>query len=119
LTANGASLDTTFASVGYALLSWGDTYNEPKGIFYQPNGKILVTAEITVGNHGVGVARLNSDGTIDTSFGVNGYFSATPASLGATTVTPNAIMLQSDGTIIVAGNATIAGNVDFIVLKIK
>ncbi len=58
----------------------------------QPDGKILVAGSFN--DSGVNIARLNADGSRDTTFAVAGGFSGTV----------NALALQSDGKIIVAGS---------------
>jgi uncharacterized delta-60 repeat protein len=64
-----ASLDTTFGSGGTAVskLDWG-----ADGAI-APNGQIIVAGAGSVGyQEGVAVARYNADGSLDTSFGVDG-----------------------------------------------
>ncbi|CAB4123794.1 Delta-60 repeat [uncultured Caudovirales phage] len=65
----------------------------------QSDGKILVGGTFTTwnGTTASGIARLNSDGTLDTAFVTN-------TGLGATvSTTVNVISLQSDGKIVVGG----------------
>ena len=104
MNANG-SQDNTFGS--YGVSHPGSGIN---GIFYSyvkalNDGKVLVAAYIR-DNNGSGnineilVYRLNSDGTTDLTFGVNGKFSYTLA--GKALAIQN-LNLQSDGKIIVGG----------------
>ncbi len=48
------------------------------------------------------VARINSDGTVDTAFGTNGHLSLTAAPQNSL----NAIAVQSDNKLVIAGNIT-------------
>jgi uncharacterized delta-60 repeat protein len=71
-TANGA-LDPTFNSTGYVSLT---TVKPLGGIRLQSDGKILVAGTLNSGKSLVGaVARLNANGTLDTTFGSNGVAS--------------------------------------------
>lgn len=64
----------------------------------QPNGKIVIVGSFTSvdGVSREGVARLNSDGSLDTSF-----FTSSPA--GANTITPETVALQPDGKVLIGG----------------
>ena len=64
------------------------------------SGKIIVIGEK---NANFGVARLNPNGTIDTTFGTNGFVQ-TGFSTGGTEY-PIAVALQTDGKIVVSGGA--------------
>jgi uncharacterized delta-60 repeat protein len=96
LNADG-SVDSTFAAPTFD--------NAPRTITVQPDGKILVGGQFNKVN-GVSrpfLARLNTDGTVDTSF--------SPISLASTGSEPFAtatgiyaqIVVQNDGKILVAG----------------
>jgi uncharacterized delta-60 repeat protein len=91
------SLDGTFALTGTGFNS------TVTSIVVQPDGKILVGGSFTTYNGGscVGIARLNSNGTLDATFVIGSGF-------GGVTPTPaySGIILQSDGKIIVAGDFT-------------
>jgi len=85
------------------------TYNLAGGavtvVVAQSDGKLLVGGTIRVVN-GVarhGIARLNSDGTLDTSFDPPDFYDQTNG-LGTLI---NSIVLQSDGKVLVGGRFTI------------
>jgi uncharacterized delta-60 repeat protein len=73
------SLDSTFGTNGHILTSdvfgTSGTYSIPKSLHILPDGKFLV------GGRGPGgkpaIARLNSNGFADMTYGTNGYFSLT------------------------------------------
>src|SRR5690606_6937663 len=83
------SLDTTFN------IPTGFEYYPVSDIVIQPDGKILVGGSfIALNNQLIGrITRLNSDGSIDTSFNVGGGFDKEVS----------ALLLQLDGKIIVGG----------------
>ena len=64
-------------------------------------GKIVVTGS-TGNGAGVGVAELNADGTLNTSFATTGL---TATTVGASPATGNGVAIQTDGDIVVTGQA--------------
>ncbi len=70
----------------------------------QPDGKILAASEDS--SNTWQLTRLNADGSLDTSFGVNGVALAqfTTSSSTGTYPAPNAIAVQADGSILVGGS---------------
>ena len=109
--ANG-SLDTSFGSGnGYVRLDVDGaasvTSEGATGVAIQPDGKIVVAGDTKPGVGGaasVMVARLNTNGTLDSTFGAGGLKLGTPlAGTGYHDFRGRAVALQSDGSIIVAG----------------
>lgn len=92
LTSAGV-LDTTFNSTGKATIHAGGSDNA-YAVALQSDGKILIAGTTTA----FAVARFNTNGTVDTGFGMNGV--VTVGSGGASAMT-----LQSDGKILLAGSA--------------
>jgi uncharacterized delta-60 repeat protein len=102
---NSVSLDTTFNGTGYsihpAVPSPGESIG--KSMALQPDGKIVI-AGYTVVNQSLGqvaVMRLNSDGTLDTSFGTDGIVLTKIVSL----VEIVKVLIQPDGKILLGGTA--------------
>ena len=104
------TLDTGFGGgAGYVTGDW-NSGGEDRGldILIQPDGKILITdrgpAAVVEGGDGsdvsFNIARYNTDGTLDTSFGGNGFaaFDIRPGH-----DMPYGLALQSDGKILQAG----------------
>jgi uncharacterized delta-60 repeat protein len=91
------SLDTSFGTGGTVL---APVAGQGRGATIQPDGKILVAGS-AFGMNGVEVfiMRLNIDGTLDTSFGVNGTTSFDNPGFEIV----EGMALQSDGKIVVAG----------------
>ena len=96
------SLDTSFGSAGKAITGVGPTDDTAKAMVVQPDGKIVVAGW---GNGPLGYAfelvRFERDGTIDTSFGDAGKVMT---SIGSGADAANAVALQADGKILVAGS---------------
>jgi uncharacterized delta-60 repeat protein len=85
--------------------------------------KIVVAGQATVanGDQDFAVARLNTDGTLDTAgFGTNGQVTI-PFNLGGgNTDVAQAVVIQSDGKIVVAGFAETASNgEDFAITRLN
>jgi uncharacterized delta-60 repeat protein len=87
------SLDGTFGMSGKVAID----FNLTRAVALQPDGK-LVVAGSSSGNQPV-LCRYNSDGSLDSSFGAGGRM--------ATGFTGQALALQSDGRIAVAGFVSI------------
>jgi hypothetical protein len=66
------------------------------------NGKIILAGNLKSGN-GIGLLKLNSNGTLDNSFGTNGI--TTTVNNSITNVTVGKIAIKSDGKILVVGGA--------------
>jgi len=99
------SLDTTFDTDGIVTTDftsdWGSNSDQIYDIAYQNwDGKIVAVGVTQVqGSSSFAVARYNSDGSLDTNFGINGK--VTPSFSNAYSV-----VVQGDGKIIVAGCTT-------------
>jgi uncharacterized delta-60 repeat protein len=97
LNADG-SLDTTFGA-GQTGVSGAVTNLQVYAIAVQPDGKIVIGGQFLVVNGVIrgNLARLNADGTLDTSFG-NGLSGVTGANSQV-----NAVAVQPDGKILIGG----------------
>ena len=97
------TLDSSFGSGGYVITDPGPTGDFGRGIALQGT-KILVTGEVSIpgGYSDVGLIRYNSDGSLDNTFGIGGIVTT---DLGASDPDQGqAILLQSDGSILVAAD---------------
>ena len=110
LTPTGA-LDLTFGAGGTASIDFGSLADLAAGAALQPNGKIVV-AGYTQSSEDVAVARLNANGSPDATFGVAGKATV---EFGVATF-GQAVALQSNGRIVVAGQKT--GGDDFAVARL-
>jgi uncharacterized delta-60 repeat protein len=101
---NGA-LDTSFGSGGKV----SNSFSPIKSMALQADGKIVALGGMTL-------SRYNADGTLDTSFGTGGKI--TVVANGGAVDAMQAVALQSDGKILVAGfTAAGSGSDDFVVLR--
>ena len=68
------TVDTSFGTSGRATISAGSPYEDITSIEVLPGGKILIAGNAYNGsNNDVSIIRLNSDGSVDTSFGSSGF----------------------------------------------
>lgn len=98
------TLDPSFGTGGTVLTPILANYDRTEEVLMQPDGKIIVVGS-TYDNlvTGLALARYESDGTLDASFGNAGVqITFTTDSVGIQAV---AAVLQADGKILVAGDA--------------
>lgn len=95
------SIDTSFGKNGEVILTQTGTWQITMGV--AADGKIVVESVVGLadGSKGAYVARLNADGTFDTSFAGTG---SEISSFGTTALTINALSLQPDGKIVLVGD---------------
>lgn len=110
------SLDNTFDTDGKVntLVTFNDQGN---AIAIQSDGKILVagvTLQLDFYN-AFGIVRYNTNGSLDNTFDGDGMVITTSISTFGEEI--KAITLQSDGKIVVAGNATPTGPIRFAVAR--
>lgn len=93
------TLDTSFGVDGKVITPVG-TYGEGYSLLIQDNGKIVLGG---YSNSGTGsnfaIVRYNSDGTLDTTFGMDGKVITPVGSAGR----GNSLAIQEDGKILLAG----------------
>jgi uncharacterized delta-60 repeat protein len=98
--ANG-SLDATFGSGGKLVIAASASNDQGTAIAITREGKILVAGYLLNGsNQNIGVVRVNANGTLDTTFAINGIASvdvAGGADIGW------GMALQRNGKILIAG----------------
>lgn len=99
------SVDTTFGGSGKVTLNFLGHQNQLNAIAGQPDGKAVVAGWAGRGAglpNVLALARYNSDGRLDASFGKDGMITNDFSGRGGEA---RAIALQSDGAIVVAGLA--------------
>lgn len=123
-TADGA-LDTSFSFDGRTTVDFGGNEDFCNGLALQADGKIVLAGYTQVPsdpNTDFAVARLNSDGTLDTAgFGAGTGKVVVAFDLGGSNADlANAIALRPNGRIVVAGTARTAANgTDFAILQLN
>src|SRR5947199_260120 len=95
------SLDSTFGAGGKTTTSFGTGSADIYALVLQPDGK-LVAAGSDVSQSAFALVRYNANGSLDPTFGMSGTAS-TP--IGIDTSGASALVLQSDGKLVAAGNA--------------
>jgi uncharacterized delta-60 repeat protein len=109
-----SGFDPSFGSSGFVITNFGFglTYDDARQIAVQPDGKILVAGG---GLPDAKLARYNTDGSFDNSFGTGGKWSA-PIIQNNTLELITDMKLLSDGRITVAGvgqKTTVNGPVNY------
>ena len=97
------SLDTTFGSGGIVTTSIGTDSDRAYAVALQPDGKIVMTGYSynDINGQVIPLVRYTSAGTLDATFGVNGIVTF---DFGGEWDSGNALAIQPDGKIIVAGD---------------
>ncbi len=105
------SLDTSFDSDGLVTTDFAGKSDEGKAVGVQADGKILVSgSSVEVSNSQFGLARYNTDGSLDTSFDGDGKV-LTEFNGGQDT--GKSLLIQSDGKVLVGGNVDIGSDQKF------
>jgi len=119
-------MDKTFANKGLKTVKFdlgGSNDDQLTGLALQSDGKIVLGgfAQVSAsGDYDFALARLNTDGSLDTTFSTDGK-KAVPFNLGGDDKDlSHAIAIQSDGKILIAGGATKSSlvNTDFAITRV-
>lgn len=109
-------LDLTFGNGGKVITALDEYNSRANSLIIQQDGKIVITAEghhDSLGNTIV-LVRYNYDGSIDTSFDLDGkIFTA----IGKGPAYGRSLAIQYDGKLIVAGYSKIENSFDFILVR--
>ena len=112
-------LDPTFGTGGQVTTDLAHSTDIANAVAVQADGKLVVVGQTYKHNDYTGedfaVARYNTDGTLDTTFGARGRVRTDFPGLAAV---PSVVVIQRDGKIVVAGGAfplfTFAGNFEVV-----
>ena len=108
-------LDRTFSGDGRVTTDFGTNvnriYNRAHAVAVQPDGKIVAAGYAA---NDFALTRYNANGTLDTSFGTGGRVRT---DIGGGEDKAYALALQSDGKIVVAGEAVVSGTTEFAVAR--
>lgn len=95
------SLDTTFSSDGISNINFASGNDVANSIAIQSDGKIIAAGYVDIGGQVVfAIIRLNSNGSLDTTFDSDGKVST---SFGSFYDEATSVAIQSDGKIITSG----------------
>ena len=98
---SNGSLDTSFDTDGIVVTDVGSILAGYNSVAIQRDGKIVLIGSISTGGQSFfGVARYNSDGSLDTSFNSDGIVTT---ALGTSMGGAESVAIQSDDKIVVAG----------------
>jgi uncharacterized delta-60 repeat protein len=126
MKSNG-SMDKTFGSGGRKTISFnlgGSNNDQVSSMALQADGKIVVAGSIQIsltGDFDYGIARLNVDGSLDTTFSADGR-KTVPFNLGDDDDDlANTVLIQSDGKILIGGSAmkSTLVNTDFAITRLN
>src|SRR5262249_25462001 len=121
LKGTDGSLDTSFGSGGVQAIDFGSDHEALGPIAVQGDGKIVAPGLLDAGRSDVrrsvfAVVRLTADGDLDASFGSGGV---AHIDFGLTADQPNAVLIQADGNIVVAGlSEQPTTNYDFALVRL-
>jgi uncharacterized delta-60 repeat protein len=111
------SLDTTFGTNGVQSVSFGPTYTTIHSVAVDSAGRVVLGACVSGSGNNTAdfaVARLNSDGTFDTTFGGTGKVITDVA--GSLDDVAYTMVVQSDNKIVLTGYAETSDNVDQVAI---
>ncbi len=110
------NLDRTFGTNGKAVTPIGNASDKGSAVAVQPDGKIVVAgSSFNSGSEfDTAVARYNADGTPDQTFGTGGKKIVNLSSSGEAI---NALALQADGKIVLAGHISTGSESNFLVVR--
>ncbi len=116
---SSGQLDPTFGISGKLNINAGtnaSSNSEARALLIQPDGKLLIAgyAVPASGNDDFLVMRLNTDGSLDNSFGSGGV---TRTPIGAGQDIANAMVRQTDSRIVLAGSVYAGGQTDFALAR--
>lgn len=97
------SLDSTFGSGGKVTTDFNGGLDAASAIALQGNGRIVLAGFATAGDAHMALARYNTNGGLDTTFGAGGKVTT---NINGTRDFASAVAIQSDGKI-VAGGSTV------------
>lgn len=103
------SLDISFGTNGLVRTNFGGV-DVALAVALQPDGKIIAAG---ISDTDFALARYNTNGSLDTSFGTNGLVITNVGGTDAAT----SVVLQSDGKIIAGGRSNVAGTTDFTLVR--
>jgi uncharacterized delta-60 repeat protein len=110
------NLDSTFGNAGKVITSFGRFNVEAHALAVQPDGRIVQAGYAGTIGGDFAVARYNSDGSLDSSFGTGGKVTTDFAGGLDDAVS---IAIQSDGNIVVAGSTGLNSSSDIAVARYK
>ena len=109
------TLDASFGTGGRVTTDFAGANDQADSVAVQPDGRIVAAgAAGPYINRGLdfALARYNSNGTLDASFGTSGKVTTDFAGSSDLPTEPSAVALQGDGKIVVVGHTLVGGFYD-------
>jgi uncharacterized delta-60 repeat protein len=107
-------LDACFGAGGKRTTVFGSSNDTANAVAIQSDGKIVAAGYSQTGsNLNFALARYNTNGNLDTSFDTDGKVTTTTGS----SADANAVAIQSDGKIVLAGGIYNGPNLDFMLAR--
>lgn len=95
------SVDTSFDTSGLVTIDFGQGDDFARRVLLRPDGHIIIAGYASDGStHDYALAQLNPDGSLDTTFGIDGLVRT---DVGSGFAHARAAALQADGKVILAG----------------
>jgi uncharacterized delta-60 repeat protein len=114
LSATTGALDTTFSGDGKATIDFGGAADSGRGVAIV-GGKVVVAGVSSNNDNDFALSRLNADGSLDTTFGVDGQVLTHYGILEiARDDLGHAVLVQPDGKIVVGGASRGIGGGSFL-----
>jgi len=114
------TLDASFGTGGQVMTDFAGFNDQAGSVVVQPDGKIVVAGQAgPYINTGLdfALARYNSNGTLDTSFGTSGKVTTDFAGSSDMPSEQSAVVLQGDGKIVMVGQTLVGGFNDFALAR--
>jgi uncharacterized delta-60 repeat protein len=111
------NLDTSFDTDGKVTTPIGSGNDYVNSVVVQSDGKIVAAGDSINGitnEADFAIARYNTDGSLDTTFGTGGKVTT---QIGSRDATATDVVLQSDGKIVAAGYSYNGSNYDFAIVR--
>jgi uncharacterized delta-60 repeat protein len=108
------SLDTSFSTDGKLTTDISGGSNAAYALVIQSDGKIVIAGYASLGIIDFALARYDTNGNLDNTFDTDGILTT---AIGSSTDIVQAIALQTDGKIVVAGYTVTDGTADFVLAR--
>lgn len=113
------TIDSSFGQDGVASIDFGEDDEYGTTIEIQKDGKIVVAGTQAISLHGrIAVTRLNSNGTIDESFGNDGKLLFNPQSYSYYGWIQD-MLIQHDGKILLGGFSYNGADKDYLIIRLN
>jgi len=109
------SYDNSFGTSGRVQIPFSGSESFVESMAVQPDGKIVLGGYTVGGAKDFALARINSNGSLDSTFGVNGKV-VTDLLVSYSTIIRD-ILIEPDGKIIVSGNYSFEFNSRFCMVR--